>query len=134
MKNFSGRSGIGITCSRPEVRRTDKIVGQPEWFNYLFTTLSAEEISGITSTQAAMPFASPERKPETRVNDSIHVLYVVYWGVMEPLGQSLVLPQVLKFAAAGLQITLVTFREAPPSRRRETVPEPKARGLPQGRG
>ena len=36
-------------------RRTDKIVGQPEWFNYLFTTLSAEEISGITSTQAAMP-------------------------------------------------------------------------------
>ena len=45
------------------------------------------------------------------MNDSIHVLYVVYWGVMEPLGQSLVLPQVLKFAAAGLQITLVTFEK-----------------------
>src|SRR6185312_1724352 len=30
---------------------------------------------------------------------------------MEPLGQSLVLPQVLKFASSGLRVTLVTFEK-----------------------
>lgn len=46
------------------------------------------------------------------MNESIRVLYIVYWGVMEPLGQSLVLPQVLKFASAGHRVTLVTFEKS----------------------
>jgi len=37
------------------------------------------------------------------------VLYVVYWGAAEPLGQSLVLPAVLCMAEAGIRLTLVTF-------------------------
>jgi glycosyltransferase involved in cell wall biosynthesis len=45
------------------------------------------------------------------VNDSIHVLYVAYWGVMEPLGQALVLPQVTQFAESGTRVTLVTFEK-----------------------
>lgn len=37
------------------------------------------------------------------------VLYVVYWGAAEPLGQALVLPSVEYLARAGVRITLVTF-------------------------
>lgn len=39
------------------------------------------------------------------------VLYIVYWGAAEPLGQSLVLPAVKKLAALGANLTLVTFEK-----------------------
>lgn len=38
-----------------------------------------------------------------------HVLYVVYWGVAEPLGRSLVLPAVVRLASLGADITLLSF-------------------------
>jgi hypothetical protein len=38
-----------------------------------------------------------------------HVLYIVYWGALEPLGRALVLPSVQRFSALGARITLVTF-------------------------
>src|SRR2546422_4483794 len=39
------------------------------------------------------------------------VLYIVYWGAGDPLGQSLVLPAVKKLAALGADLTLVTFEK-----------------------
>jgi glycosyltransferase involved in cell wall biosynthesis len=42
----------------------------------------------------------------------IRVLYVVYWGAAEPLGQSLVLPAVTRLAEAGVDLTLITFDKA----------------------
>ena len=39
------------------------------------------------------------------------VLYLVYWGAAEPLGQSLVLPAVTKLADLGVDLTLVTFEK-----------------------
>ena len=39
------------------------------------------------------------------------ILYVVYWGAAEPLGQSLVLPVVRKLADLGAELTLVTFEK-----------------------
>ncbi|MCS6806058.1 MAG: glycosyltransferase [Acidobacteriota bacterium] len=39
------------------------------------------------------------------------VLYIVYWGAAEPLGQSLVLPAVRRLAALGAELTLVTFEK-----------------------
>lgn len=39
------------------------------------------------------------------------VLYIAYWGALEPLGQSLVLPAVRKLAASGIRLTLVTFEK-----------------------
>jgi glycosyltransferase involved in cell wall biosynthesis len=39
----------------------------------------------------------------------VHVLYVVYWGALEPLGRALVLPSVKRLSALGTRITLVTF-------------------------
>ena len=39
----------------------------------------------------------------------MHVLYIVYWGALEPLGRALVLPAVRRLAALGPRITLVTF-------------------------
>jgi len=39
------------------------------------------------------------------------VLYLVYWGAAEPLGQSLVLPSVTRLAAAGTTLTLITFEK-----------------------
>lgn len=47
----------------------------------------------------------------TATNSSIKVLYIVYWGAAEPLGQSLVLPAVKKLAEMGVQLTLVTFEK-----------------------
>jgi glycosyltransferase involved in cell wall biosynthesis len=41
----------------------------------------------------------------------LNVLYIVYWGALEPLGQALVLPPVLRLAAAGVRLTLVTFEK-----------------------
>lgn len=40
------------------------------------------------------------------------VLYIVYWGAIEPLGQSLVVPAIRQLAAMGAQITLITFEKA----------------------
>jgi glycosyltransferase involved in cell wall biosynthesis len=42
---------------------------------------------------------------------SLRVLYLVYWGAAEPLGQSLVLPAIKKLAAADVQLVLVTFEK-----------------------
>lgn len=39
------------------------------------------------------------------------VLYIVYWGAAEPLGQSLVLPAVKRLASLGSDVTLVTFEK-----------------------
>lgn len=39
------------------------------------------------------------------------MLYIVYWGAAEPLGQSLVLPAVKRLAAMGVDLTLVTFEK-----------------------
>lgn len=39
------------------------------------------------------------------------VLYIVYWGASEPLGQSLVLPAVKRLAEMGTDLTLVTFEK-----------------------
>lgn len=41
----------------------------------------------------------------------LQVLYIVYWGAAEPLGQSLVLPAVMRLAASGIRLTLVTFEK-----------------------
>jgi glycosyltransferase involved in cell wall biosynthesis len=39
----------------------------------------------------------------------VHVLYIAYWGALEPLGRALVLPSVKRLSALGARITLVTF-------------------------
>lgn len=41
----------------------------------------------------------------------LKVLYIVYWGAAEPLGQSLVLPAIKKLAGMGVHLTLVTFEK-----------------------
>ena len=46
-----------------------------------------------------------------------HVLYVAYWGALEPLGRALVLPAVKRLSNLGARITLVTF-EKPADRAR----------------
>lgn len=55
-------------------------------------------------------------------NDSKpRVLYIVYWGAAEPLGQSLVLPAVKRLAALGADLTLVTFEKPADLERREDI-------------
>jgi glycosyltransferase involved in cell wall biosynthesis len=39
------------------------------------------------------------------------VLYLVYWGAAEPLGQSIVLPPVSRLSGMGTAVTLVTFEK-----------------------
>jgi glycosyltransferase involved in cell wall biosynthesis len=39
----------------------------------------------------------------------VRVLYLVYWGALEPLGRALVVPSVTRLATLGAQITLVTY-------------------------
>jgi len=51
------------------------------------------------------------------------VLYLVYWGAAEPLGQSLVLPSVKKLAATGLNLTLITFEKSRDLERRQLIKE-----------
>jgi glycosyltransferase involved in cell wall biosynthesis len=41
----------------------------------------------------------------------LRLLYVVYWGAAEPLGQSLVLPAVRELSRRGIEVTLVTFEK-----------------------
>src|ERR1051325_5804021 len=49
------------------------------------------------------------------------VLYVVYWGAAEPLGQSLVLPAVKRLAGLGAELTLVTFEKPADLDRKEEM-------------
>jgi glycosyltransferase involved in cell wall biosynthesis len=51
------------------------------------------------------------------------VLYLVYWGAGEPLGQALVLPSVKRLAARGVRVTLVTFDKADDLARIESTSE-----------
>lgn len=44
------------------------------------------------------------------MTDRIHVLYIVYWGAAEPLGQSLVIPAV-ELLATATDITLITYEK-----------------------
>lgn len=46
-----------------------------------------------------------------KAKNAPRVLYVVYWGAAEPLGQSLVLPAVKQLATLGVELTLVTFEK-----------------------
>ena len=41
----------------------------------------------------------------------VNVLYIVYWGALEPLGRALVLPVVTRLSALGASITLVTYEK-----------------------
>jgi glycosyltransferase involved in cell wall biosynthesis len=45
-------------------------------------------------------------------NSHLKVLYIVYWGAAEPLGQSLVLPAIKNLASQGVKLTLVTFEKS----------------------
>jgi len=51
------------------------------------------------------------------------VLYIVYWGALEPLGQSLVVPAVVELARRGVSLTLMTHEKpadlAPPASAQE---------------
>jgi len=47
------------------------------------------------------------------------VLYLVYWGAGEPLGQALVLPSVRRLTQLGAKVTLVTFDKAEDLNQRE---------------
>jgi glycosyltransferase involved in cell wall biosynthesis len=49
----------------------------------------------------------------------VNVLYIVYWGALEPLGRALVLPAVTRLAGLGPQITLVTFEKPADMERKE---------------
>lgn len=39
------------------------------------------------------------------------ILYIAYWGAMEPLGRSLLLPPMRQLSALGASITLITFEK-----------------------
>lgn len=49
------------------------------------------------------------------------VLYLAYWGALEPLGQSLVVPAVLRLAQLGLEVSLITFEKSEDLERTETA-------------
>lgn len=49
------------------------------------------------------------------------VLYIVYWGAAEPLGQSLVIPSVKRLAGLGADLTLVTFEKPADLQRRDII-------------
>jgi glycosyltransferase involved in cell wall biosynthesis len=53
----------------------------------------------------------------------VHVLYIVYWGALEPLGRALVLPSVTRLSALGARITLVTFDKPDDLARADQVKE-----------
>lgn len=52
---------------------------------------------------------------------SRRILYLVYWGALEPLGQSLVVPAVRLLAAKGASVTLVSFEKEADTRNRSSV-------------
>src|SRR5262249_27834465 len=47
----------------------------------------------------------------TTMKSKPRVLYIVYWGAAEPLGQSLIIPAVKRLAELGVDLTLVTFEK-----------------------
>ncbi len=49
------------------------------------------------------------------------VLYISYWGALEQLGQSLVVPAVKKLAQMGVDLTLVTFDKPSDLARKDEV-------------
>src|SRR5262245_55882399 len=51
----------------------------------------------------------------------LRVLYLVYWGAAEPLGQALVLPSVKRLSRLGVRLTLVTFDKPEDLARREDI-------------
>ena len=51
----------------------------------------------------------------------IKVLYISYWGALEQLGQSLVVPAVKKLANMGAEITIITFEKPQDLARTEEV-------------
>lgn len=53
----------------------------------------------------------------------LKVLYIVYWGAAEPLGQSLVLPAVKKLAGMGVRLMLVTFEKPADLAKQELLAE-----------
>jgi len=56
---------------------------------------------------------------KAQAGDGPRVLYLVYWGAGEPLGQALVLPSVRRLAQLGAKVTLVTFDKAEDLNQRE---------------
>ncbi|SRR6266404_1466207 len=54
------------------------------------------------------------------------VLYIVYWGAAEPLGQSLVLPSVKRLARLGADLTLVTFEKPSDLERKDLIAQIRA--------
>jgi glycosyltransferase involved in cell wall biosynthesis len=49
------------------------------------------------------------------------VLYLVYWGALEPLGRALILPAVKRLAALGAEVTLITYEKPADVARRDEV-------------
>ncbi len=45
-------------------------------------------------------------------NESPKILYIAYWGALEQLGQSLIVPAVKKLAQMGAELTLITFEKS----------------------
>lgn len=62
----------------------------------------------------------------------IRVLYIAYWGAAEPLGQSLILPAVLRLAASGVEMTLVTFEKPADFARRDEIEQLRRRLAAEG--
>jgi glycosyltransferase involved in cell wall biosynthesis len=58
---------------------------------------------------------------DARADAQPRVLYIVYWGAAEPLGQALVLPSVTRLAGLGARLTLVTFDKPEDLERREDI-------------
>jgi glycosyltransferase involved in cell wall biosynthesis len=46
------------------------------------------------------------------LNRPLRIYYVVYWGALEPLGRSLVLPTIRRLTELGVEIRLFTFEKA----------------------
>lgn len=70
-----------------------------------------------------MPRRSPT-KPQ--------VLYIVYWGAAEPLGQALVLPALQRLAELGAELTLVTFEKPTDLARADSMAQLRATLAAQG--
>lgn len=57
-----------------------------------------------------MSWAAPTTET-AEYKSGLQLLYISYWGIREPLGQALMVPPLLRFAATGLQITVVSFEK-----------------------
>jgi len=53
----------------------------------------------------------------------IHVLYIVYWGATEPLGQAVTLPLVKRLAKTNAKIILITFEKSSDLEKTEAMDE-----------